>query len=152
MFTPAFRSKKGFSLIEVLVAAAIVGLSVFAVVAMVRKGQQQITLNQHRSEARGIVQRTLEAPRFAPENYGSLVTDNNPAPQDVVIDNRTGLHGFLTIQINAEQLLPAVAPLATGIPYRAIVVTVNWTENAGMADSAPESVEVRKRLCNVQRE
>lgn len=141
----------GFSLIEVLIAAAVVGLSLFAVIVMVRKGQELLLLNKHRSEARGIIERTLENSSFDPENYKSLVTKTNPAPQDVIIDSKAGLHGTLTDTVKAEQNQTGVDPL-TLIPFREIVLTISWPENSSGTGTYTETVSVRKRLSNVQRE
>jgi prepilin-type N-terminal cleavage/methylation domain-containing protein len=145
------RDTQGFSLIEVMVSAAIIGLSLFAVITMVRKGQEQLMLNNHRNEARGIIQRTIENPRFDPEQYKSLVTTTSPTPQDVVIDGKASLHGSLTVTINAEQNQAGINPLLL-IPYREIIITISWTELSSGNSTYTETVSERKRLCNVQRE
>jgi len=144
-------NNNGFSLIEVLVAAGLLALSLFAVITMVRKGQEQIQLHNHRNQARGTIERTLETPQFNPENYKALVTNTNPTAQDVVIDSKAGLHGSLTVTINAEQNQTGVDPLLL-IPYREIVVAVTWTETSSGNGTYTETASVRKRLCNVQRE
>jgi Tfp pilus assembly protein PilV len=45
---------EGFSLVEVLVAAFIVALSIISVAAFIRKGNDMIALDKHRREAREI--------------------------------------------------------------------------------------------------
>lgn len=141
----------GVSLVEVLVSAALIGFSLFAVINMVRKGQEQLLLNNHRNQARGIIERTIENSQFNPENYNALVTAANPTAQDVVIDGKANLHGSLTVTINAEQNQTGVDPLLL-IPYREIIIAVSWTEKSGGNGTYTETASVRKRLCNVQRE
>jgi len=142
---------KGFSLVEVLVAAVIVTLSLFGIITMARKGQEQLSLNSHRNEARGIIERTIENQQFIPENYKNLVTIATPTPQDVVIDGKAGIHGSLTVTVNAEQNQTGAAPLSL-IPYREIIAAISWTETGSGGASYTETVTVRKFLSNVQRD
>jgi prepilin-type N-terminal cleavage/methylation domain-containing protein len=144
-------NNKGFSLVESLVAAVLLGISLFAVINMVRKGQEHLLLTNHRNQARGTIERTLETPQFNPENYKALVTNTDPAPQDVIIDSKASLHGNLTVTVNAEQNQTGTDPLLL-IPYREIVIAVTWTETSGGNGVHTETESIHKRLCNVQRE
>jgi prepilin-type N-terminal cleavage/methylation domain-containing protein len=136
----------GFSLVEVLVAAMVISIALFSVIAMVRKGQELIGLDRHLREARGIIVRTLESPGFQPENYNNILTGS--ATQLVTIDSHANLKGSCTITINAEQ------PVVNGVsvPHREIDAIVSWIENSGSNTPHNESVRVVKWLANVQRQ
>ena len=136
----ATLNNKGFSLVEMLVAAVVIALSLFATVAMVRKGQEMIALDQHRRTARGIIERTLESQTYQPENYAGLVA---PANQNFTID--VNIQGTLSVAVGAEQ--PAIN--GTAAPYRAITATMTWTE---LGQATAETVSISKWISDVQRE
>ena len=138
------KSNKGYSLIEVLVAAAVITLSLIAMVAFVRKGHEMIAVQKHRAMARGFVQRQLENPPYQPEYYNTLTTISSPPPSDVVLDTGINLHGSLTVTVNDEQ------PNINGInaPHRAVTAAVVWTEPGGNNDT----VRITKLLTDVQRD
>jgi prepilin-type N-terminal cleavage/methylation domain-containing protein len=139
------RNIRGFSLVEVLVASLVIALSVVAVVAFVRKGQEMLAIDKHRRMARGIVERTLENDQYQPEKYNNLVTATSTA--SVVIDEEMDpdLNGSLTQAVSAEQRL--IYGTDT-IPYRTVTATVMWTERGGNSDT----VRIAKWLTNVQRD
>jgi prepilin-type N-terminal cleavage/methylation domain-containing protein len=140
-------NSRGYSLVEILVAAAIIGISLVAVVAFIRKGQEMISIDKHRMVARGIVERTLEDMRFQPESYNTLpAAPVSPTTSDVIIDAdiTPNIHGSLVVAIGNEQ---ATVNGKTA-PYRAISATVTWTELGGKCDT----VSIAKWLTNVQRE
>jgi prepilin-type N-terminal cleavage/methylation domain-containing protein len=132
---------KGFTLVELIVAALVVSVALFAILAMVRKGQEQIALDKHRREARGIIERTLETQQFQPESYNNLVT--NTSPTAVTIPIATNISGYLTVAISAE--IPAAGSVP---PYRSITANVRWRE---LGSSVDETVSIVKWLANVQR-
>jgi hypothetical protein len=123
---------RGFSLVETLVAAAVVSIAVIAVVAVIRKGSEQMVVNKHRGVARAIVDSTLEGPRFYPENYQTI-----PATiaSDVVA---------LTSNLNATRTFTITsATIAGEIPYKDIKVRLQWTEPSG---GATDFVEMERMV------
>lgn len=78
---------RGFTLVEVLVAAGIVALSLISVVAFVRKGQEQVSLDKHRRMARSIVERAIEDPQFDLMNYPNLLPSDSVRTGLDIIDN-----------------------------------------------------------------
>jgi prepilin-type N-terminal cleavage/methylation domain-containing protein len=142
------RTNAGFSLVEVLVAAAVIAISLFMVAGFVRNSQKLISLDRHHRMARAIMRNALETAQFQPENYYSLATGCPTAGQSVVIDaGRTpNLTGILKVCIKDEV---TTTPTNTGIPvpYRKIVDTVSWTE----PDAGTQTVNGEKWLTNVQR-
>jgi len=144
----SIKDQSGFTIIEVLVAAAVVSFSVIGTVAIVRKSQEMISQDKNRRAARGFIVKTLEQPTFEPENYAALATST--ATQSVAINAAAGINGTLTTAISDEKTQSgAVDPYGTAIniPYREITVTVKWNEMGDKKDS----VQVWKRIANVQR-
>jgi prepilin-type N-terminal cleavage/methylation domain-containing protein len=136
---------RGFSLVEVLMAASVITLSLVAVVTFVRKGQEMTNLQKHRAMARGFVQSQLENPPFQPEYYNTLSSiPSLPTDSVVDIDAAMNLHGALTVSIGAEQA--DVNGIAS--PYRPVTATVIWTEPGGDNDT----VTMTKWLADVQRD
>jgi prepilin-type N-terminal cleavage/methylation domain-containing protein len=141
------RNDQGFTLVEVLVASVVVAISIFSVIAFVRKGQDLLAIDKHRRMARGIIERTLENAKYQPENYNNLVSTS--ATSDVVLDEERSpnLHGSLTVAVGDS------VTQVNGInaPYRPIKATVTWKE-PGRAAGNDETVSITKWLTNIQRE
>lgn len=137
------RNDRGYSLVEVLVAAAVVAVALVSVVAFVRKGQEMIALEKHRAMARGIIGRTLEKSQYLPDNYDKLPAQPAAAvTTTVVLDPATNLRGVLTLSVGNEQTT------ATGaVPYRVVTAAVTWTEPGGNN----EAVSIAKWLSDVKR-
>jgi prepilin-type N-terminal cleavage/methylation domain-containing protein len=136
----------GFSLVEVLVSAVILSISLISIVAFVRKGHEQIALDRHRRAARGIVDRTLESARFQPESY--IHFDSAPAPEITreTLDPVTGLAGTLTLTVGREQH----SLQGAAIPCRQISASVVWNETSSADFVSPETVKVEKWLTKVR--
>ena len=135
-------NNKGFTLVEILVAGVVIALSLFATVAMVRKGQEMIALDKHRRMARGIIERTLEDSDYQPGDYNNLATITSPTPTDTIIDPKGNIHGSLTVAVGAEQ------PLINGaaIPYRIITAAITWAE---LGSASNETVSISKWVTNI---
>ena len=115
---------KGFSLVEILVAAAVVCLAVFAVVAVVRKGQEQMWVEKHRRVARAMIDTILEAPKYSPGNYASILKDTTS--DSVALD--TYLKAGRRVAIDSQN--------DSGVVYRRIRASLRWREpGAGASDS-----------------
>jgi hypothetical protein len=107
----------GFSLVETLVAAAIVCFAIISVLAFVLKGSQLASVEKHRREAREIVDTTLEGLRFLPEHYDSI-------PATIASDNVTLASG-LTV---TRSITIGAGTIVTGVDYKTIDVRVKWQE------------------------
>ena len=142
------KDQAGFTIVEVLVAAVILSLSVVGTVAMVRKSQDMISQDKNRRAARGFIVKTLEQSSFEPENYAALTTSTTT--QSVSINAAASINGTLITEISDEQTQTGASNtfgVAVDIPYREITVTVKWNETGDKKDS----VQVWKRIANVQR-
>jgi prepilin-type N-terminal cleavage/methylation domain-containing protein len=140
-------NNRGFTLIEILVAATIISISLVSVVAFVRKGQEMITIDKHRRVARGAVERTLENTQYQPESYNNLPPiPAAPITTDIIIDAEMtpNIQGSLVVTIGNEQ----ATVNGNAAPHRAITATMTWTELGGNS----ETVSITKWLANVQRE
>jgi Tfp pilus assembly protein PilV len=125
---------KAFSLVEVLVAAAVVGVAVFSVIAVVRKGQEQMAVDMHRRTARAIVDTLLEAPRYNPGNYFSI--------------NDTTITGSFSLDNNlqANDTIKITSQTDYEVPYKKIRVKLRWVEPAG---GAVDSVAMERWIPNI---
>jgi hypothetical protein len=109
----------GFSLVEVLVASGIVCLAAIAVIAVVRKGQEQLWVDKHRRAARAIVDTLLENPRYSPGNF-TFIKDSFG----------TGTYQ-LESNLQAKDTVRITSETDSGVPYKKIRVKLQWVEFAG---------------------
>jgi prepilin-type N-terminal cleavage/methylation domain-containing protein len=150
------RNNDGFTIVELLVAAAIVLVATGAVVAVVRKSSEIQVNGVHRLQARNVIMGYFESDfddrRFskdAPSRYGVAVGRQNvPIPVDgewkpnaagaeFVLDDGGGggaaaFRGYISFRAQAGS-----APIGDyPIPYHEITIKVRWTEAVGNQDSA----------------
>lgn len=140
-----FLQHAGHTLVEMAVAGGILMIALVSVFAMVRKGQELISIDKHFREARGAIVRTFENSLYQPENYSNISTGTTS--QDVLIDGKKSLHGTIAISIGSEQ--PSINGVS--LPFREIQASVSWTEMAGTG-TYTETVRVKKWIANVQRQ
>jgi prepilin-type N-terminal cleavage/methylation domain-containing protein len=136
----AVSSDKGFSLVEILVSAIVIGIAITAVVAVTRKSREIDITYQHSRRARGIIDSCFESSPYQYQNYANLPTVTD-AP--VSLDPRySNLNGYLNIDV-AEP--PPVAAKSTPVTYKIVTATVKWTEPEG-----PDSVRISKWVTQLQ--
>lgn len=130
-------NSKAFSLIETLVAAAVIAVAVLSVVAVVRKGQEYMWVNLHRRTARAILDTTLEGARFYPGNYGSIPA--TIASDSVVLDATNG-------KPKAQRSFSITSGTVDVVAYKSITVKLLWQEYAG---AAADSVMITRRVPDI---
>lgn len=125
-------TSRGFSLVEVLVAAAILCIAIVAVVTMVRKAGDLQVSNDYRLKARAIINARMETV-YNHFNY-AIIEAPDTATEPVTIDMRTGdipLVGTLYTTVTADN--PAIS--GTNIPIKKITLSLAWDTFDGGRDS-----------------
>ena len=126
------NNNRGFSIIEVLVATAVLSISLIAVVAIIRTGTDIQVSVQHRQAARMILMSRLE------ERYGAgmynMIGGNVPDDTTVVLDYRAvdSLTGTLSTTIVNTNISPDGG--TTSIPVRQVTLTLTWQETPDLTD------------------
>ena len=133
------RTTSGFSLVEILVASGVVCIAIISVIAIVRKGQEQMSVEKHRRTARAIVDTILEAPRFSPEKYPSISTTTT-IPGSFTLDNN--VLATASFVIENKQYIDA----NSDFPYKRIWVKLQWTEPG---NGAVDSVAIERWIPNI---
>jgi Tfp pilus assembly protein PilV len=123
---------QGFSLVEALVSALFVALSVVAVVSAVSTGARLQVTDNDRRQARALLQSIFEE-QYDFRNY-NYITPGAPQTETVIIDERGGnaLQGTLTRSILE------IAPLTdngTTFPAREVTLTCRWHVDEHTVDS-----------------
>jgi type II secretory pathway pseudopilin PulG len=121
------RNNGGMSLIEILVAVAVLSLSIIAVVAVLRKGSEISITEIHARRARIIIDSCFESQSYHYSNYDKFVNFNG----GVVIDERDrasttdDLTGSIEIVVVPQKKL---SKDGTTVPYKEVTITVGWNE------------------------
>lgn len=142
--TKAISDKKdGFTLVEVIVAAALITVSVIAVVAVVNTGSMLERSDNDRRQARVLIRSKFEQ-QYDFRNINTIPHDTTIF-DSVVIDEREGtpLKGFVTTVIAAENI---TSNNNTAIPAIRIEMNCSWTETNGVGDS----IKLTKILAKAQ--
>lgn len=131
------KGSSGYSLLEVLVAGVIIALSVIAVIAIVRKGQEMILLDKHRRMARAYIEQELQKNIYRPGNYPNLGAVTSPSTTNVTIDPKSNLTGTLTVTIGNEATsnMTGLDGTTVAVPYRTVTMTVTWNEWGGPSET-----------------
>jgi prepilin-type N-terminal cleavage/methylation domain-containing protein len=133
----------GFSLVEMLVAGAVLAVVILAVVSMVRKAQEIDSLNRHRRAAHSIIERTLESGTYQQINFNNLVNGTTTTP-NIVIDPRSNLMGTLTVTVTLQ--IPGPTWSGIAVPQARVTVTVSWNELRANNQTTAETMSIEKWL------
>ena len=130
-----------------MVASVIVVISIAAVVAMVRKGQELTSDDGHRRIARSLITTKLESSTYDYTNYGNLSAGSTI--DTVVIDTRgttaktDDIKGVRTITVGAEQTITGTSSIS--VPYKVLTLRVTWQEPEGM-----DTVQIQKQIAQAE--
>lgn len=124
---PRGALQAGFTLLEVLVASAILGMTVSAVVVMVGNSDALRSSNDHNRQARIIAQEELEDPAHHFLNYDGMAGFIVPQPIDLDYQepDQAATGALRTLTVAATQ-----ATLSDGVivPFKRVVSSVGWSE------------------------
>lgn len=116
----------GFTLIEVMVASVILGMTVSAIVFMVLNSSALRLSNDHNRQARAIAQEELEDPARHFFRYGNLDGNNS----DINLDHAEGSSQVATVA-HRDFTITVVDTVVDGvaIQFNRHKSTVTWSEN-----------------------
>jgi prepilin-type N-terminal cleavage/methylation domain-containing protein len=120
----------GFSLVELLIAASIMAITVVAVVSMVRKSREIQLSDTHRQEVRAILNAQFEK-SYGFDRYASIPVRDSAST--VIIDTREGnpLNGTLLVEIDSTVEYASGTP----IPVKKVTLSVIWNETEDETDT-----------------
>jgi hypothetical protein len=110
------RKMKGYSLVEVLVAGLLTALIVISVIACIRTGLAIDVNDLHRRQARGLINDSLEAHRYQPDN----ILQKGIFSSTVTIDPANNLTGNMTIAVDSI--------VVAGSTLTVIRMSIAWKE------------------------
>jgi Tfp pilus assembly protein PilV len=134
---------RGLSLVEVLVSAVFVALSVVAVISSASTGVRLQVSDNDRRQARAIMQSVLED-RYDFRSYPTIVS-NTTRTETVTIDSRGGN----PLQGEMKTVVTDVAPITdNGCTFSAKQVTISckWNEDQNTQDS----IQLTKTIAQAQ--
>lgn len=147
--TRAFRNCEGFSLIEIMVAALLLGIVITGATSMIGTGRSMDSAGRLRSQALRLASNALDrapyqnaaypiagAPRVTTSNP-SLRTESGAACTATQVDSVYATATALWVEADGGS--------AVGVPFQRISIKVKWT-CGGPADS----VMLWKRIANVE--
>lgn len=139
------RSQRGLSLVEAMVAMAVMGFGTLAVLGVQASLRLNGDIAKQRSEALRIAQETLENSRAFPDldAFTALATDDGSAVDGYTTN--TSYTATLTVLDPAADIEEEAAA-QTLAPRRTLSVVVTWTDRAGVE----QSVELHSAVTGVE--
>jgi prepilin-type N-terminal cleavage/methylation domain-containing protein len=144
----ARRSERGFSLVELMVSATVLGLATIGALSMIGTGRALDAEEVFRRQAYQFAAAALEDAKYGYQNYPLAAGTTNRAIQ-LQIDGGQKVNATLISTVGAEQNTDLqAAPPAGGtipIPYQQVTVKVRWP-----TASPTDSVSFSKWVANAQ--
>lgn len=133
--TPGNKTiKNGFTLVEILVAAAILVIVIVAAITALRKGAELEVSDNHRRAARAlatsVLERNFNYSQYYLVNAGTVVYPND------TIDLRNGTAPLRADVVRSVVVLDTLRNVSgKNIPVQKVTVTVKWQEPGSGVDS-----------------
>lgn len=147
---PSMNAEGGFSLVEVMVASAIMGMVIIGVMTLIGIGRGMEAETLLRSQALEMAASKLENPAYQNPLVGTQITPVDPEISSINLKTTSGVNlpGHMTLIISP--VLDGTWPEIDGgpdvtVPYQRLTVTVQWTF-AGVSDL----VELKKRVSAIR--
>jgi hypothetical protein len=137
-------SEEGFSLVEVVVAGCILGLTVSALTVMIGNSDLLRSTNEHNRQARIIAQEELEDPKHHFFAYTKMEGLAAPISLDYGENGVNKIAATREVSVSAEKLSGDIFGDGTKIPYKLVSSKVTWSESG-----ADHKVELEKRIVEV---
>lgn len=114
----------GFTLVEVMVASSILGLTVAAVAAMISNSSLIRSANDHNRQARIIAQTVLEQPAYHYTSYATVLPFVSAIKLDTAGDPATAGATY-SVAVNPN----TVFQLGLPVNYKQLTSTISWSES-----------------------
>ncbi len=132
----AKKSFRGYSIVELLVAAIILSIAITAIIAVIRKGRELEIIDKHRRQARSVITNLLET-KYDDRNFLALAVAPYDSTTRIPLDTSytPDLMANLRRQVMVGQWPINIGTGSTTIPLVIIKVSVNWAELDGNQDT-----------------
>lgn len=138
------RSSMGYTLVEVLTAAAILAVVIFAIIAVVRKGRELQVSDNHRRQARAIIRAKLEK-EFYYRDYNLIAAGTTTEVETLAVRDGGPVTATLTTTVSDSDTLNAAN--STPIPTKQVTVKAVWNETGAEAGTTvADSIVITKWL------
>lgn len=150
LHNPPDRSPSGggYTLVELVVAATLLGLAISGVMSMIGSGRQMELENNLRRQARIVASGMLENPLYHFSRYGAFVAGQTIGATTLMADAETPVPATTRLIISSERftiwndIISGGTSASVGaLPYRRMEARVSWTV-AGQT----QSVRIRKNI------
>lgn len=145
------RNSAGFSLIETMVAAVVLGIALTGIMAMIGIGTTFETEDGLRRQARMFAANALEQPVYRASNYAALLSGPGPWPAapEVALKSSYGhdIPATLSVTVSSAANLPMNNANAGGfveVPYKTLTAQVHWN-----FDGHAESLVLQKTITEI---
>ena len=141
----------GYTLVEIMVASVILGLTVAGIVSLLRNGRELEYQNDHRRQARMLANKALEDPAYFYYSYNPSYAGLNDIGTVLFLDTVTNrsVPCSLIVTVDAEVSLSdwdnSIRP-----DFRKITARVRWTATGTWPDGPKEEVVLMKRVTTVR--
>ena len=144
---------RGMTLLEVVVAALILGISITGVLSMLGSGRDQETLAFLRNQADKVAKNAMEDSNYTSAKYAGFAPAAKdwtfPAKADLSSETGTALQADVMVAVGPETVEwmfnPDLGAFGQAVPFRQVSVTVSWSF-AGRN----ESVSLKKRIAEIR--
>jgi type II secretory pathway pseudopilin PulG len=139
------KKNRGYSIVELLVAAIVLTIAITAIVAVIRKGRELEIVDKHRRQARSIIDNKMEI-QYDDRNFSTITPTNDSTV--ITLDPRFGTPLTATLKWVVTQGTETVTVGVnnTTMIVKKVTMTVSWTE----PDGNPENITISKWIADVR--